>query len=85
MMTMSTLELCAELYIAELRRKAELAHVAAQLEPRASSTVTSIRNALRRLASTPEFSVSTDDVPAWPTLRNYPYGPALEWEWWNRH
>ena len=84
-MTLSALEIFAELRIAELRREAELARVAAHLEPRTSSTVTWIRNALHRLASTLEFPVLTDDVPAWPTLRNYPYGPPLESEWCNRH
>ena len=79
MMTSLALELLVALHIADLRREAEQASVAAQLEPRVSPTRTWPRNVFHRLAGTSGPRVSPDDVAAWPTLRGYPYGPPSDW------
>jgi hypothetical protein len=79
MMTSLALELLVALHIADLHREADRVSVAAQLEPRASPMGTWVRIVLRRLASTRGPQVSSDDIPAWPTLENYPYGPPAEW------
>ena len=79
MMTSLALELLVALHIADLRREAELASVAAQLEPRVSPARAWVRNVFHRLAGTRGPLVSSDDVSAWPTLRGYPYGPPSDW------
>jgi hypothetical protein len=78
MMTPLALELLVALHIDELRREAEHARLVAQMEPQASPIGTWLRNALHRLASTRGPRISSDDVPQWPTLKSYPYGPPSE-------
>jgi hypothetical protein len=79
MTTSLGLDLLAALHIADLQREADLARVAAQLEPRGSPAGTWMRTALQRLAGIRGPRVSSDDVAAWPTLREYPYGRRSQW------
>jgi hypothetical protein len=72
-------ELFVEQRIDELRREAERAYLAAQLEPRVSPFRIWVRKVLHRLAGVHTPGISADGVPPWPTLRNYPYGPPPEW------